>query len=235
MAEGRYNNSTRALIDLSKEYARGAFKIVYEGTYTEGDRRGESCVCKQFISGSVYEDSYFEHELDVVKKATNIVSQFNRTNCIDKIVKINQPEIWVEDNDEERCLIEPMIDNFEKFNSNSGWSRNAAGWAQAMQALTHFSYHCSNGQFTLCDLQGGVYSNGIVLTDPVVMSTDQRYGPTDLGSDGIDNFFYRHVCGQYCKSGWKRPSQPRPAFHPIKGTTMLRVNTRHDRAPLSRN
>lgn len=33
-------------------------------------------------------------------------------------------------------------------------------WGEAMQALSHFSYHKSGGQFLLCDLQGGSYRNG---------------------------------------------------------------------------
>jgi hypothetical protein len=37
----------------------------------------------------------------------------------------------------------------------------------------------------LCDLQGGVYSDGVVLTDPVVMSRDNSLGPTDLGPPGL--------------------------------------------------
>ena len=39
--------------------------------------------------------------------------------------------------------------------------------------LSHYSYHVSNGAYLLCDLQGGVYKDGVVLTDPVVMSVTQ--------------------------------------------------------------
>ncbi|KAF9161458.1 hypothetical protein BGX20_002107 [Mortierella sp. AD010] len=185
MAESRCNNSTSAAIDSSVEYARGAFKKVYKGKYTEGSRTGQPCVSKVFISGSVFENSYFQHEMDVVKKATEIVRAFNGLELINKRIVINQPEIWVFRDSQALTLIEPLIENFEKFNSNSGWTQDTTSWGQAMQALAHYSFHYSNGQLTLCDLQGGVYSDGIVLTDPVVMSTDRRFGPTDLGKDGI--------------------------------------------------
>jgi hypothetical protein len=33
-----------------------------------------------------------------------------------------------------------------------------------MQALSHYSYHKSGGQLVLCDLQGGLTSQGAVLT-----------------------------------------------------------------------
>ena len=60
-----------------------------------------------------------------------------------------------------KSLVEPMIENFEKFNSNTGWADMTGGASsEAMQALSHFSYHNSSGQFLLCDIQGGVYSNG---------------------------------------------------------------------------
>jgi hypothetical protein len=36
----------------------------------------------------------------------------------------------------------------------------AAAVVQAMQALSHFSYHKTGGQLVLCDLQGGIMSRG---------------------------------------------------------------------------
>ncbi|KAF8979197.1 hypothetical protein BGZ46_005706 [Entomortierella lignicola] len=235
MSEARRNLSSSAIIDNKVEYARGAFKMVYKGKYTEGSRTGQDCVCKVFISGSVYEKSFFQHEMDVVSKATDIVRGFNALGALDKKIIINQPEIWqFQYGDQALNLIEPMIDNFEKFNSNSGWVQNTTPWGKAMQALTHFSYHHSGGQFALCDLQGGIYSDGLILTDPVVMSRDGRFGPTDLGKDGIENFFALHTCSNYCRSSWSRPANRNQIFQPIKGTTMMQVQTQLGRYPLSR-
>lgn len=54
------------------------------------------------------------------------------------------------------CLVEPYIEDFEKFNSNSGWAPVTGNlWSDVMQALSHFSYHNSGGQYLLCSLQGG--------------------------------------------------------------------------------
>lgn len=103
-----------------------------------------------------------------------------------------------------------------------------------MQSISHFSYHASGGNSLLCDLQGGIYSNGVVLTDPVVMSRKQLYGPTDLGSGGIETFFARHVCNQYCRGAWSKPRQPHAHFEEKKGTSMMMVLTRNSRQPLSR-
>lgn len=171
--------------------------------------------------------------MEVVEKATEIVSAYNALGLIDKKIIINQPQIWHFEEDKQLNLVEPMIDNFEKFNSNTGWAQKSTPWGQVMQALTHFSYHQSSGQFTLCDLQGGVYSDGIVLTDPVVMSMRQRFGPTDLGRDGIETFFARHVCSRYCQSSWSRPRRKLVLFEAAKGTTMIEVETKTGRSPLS--
>ena len=39
---------------------------------------------------------------------------------------------------------------------------------KTMQALSHYSYHFSDGQRLVCDLQGGHYGDYYILTDPVI-------------------------------------------------------------------
>ena len=119
--------------------------------------------------------------------------------------------------------------NYAKFNSNSGWADDSLPWPRVMQALSHFTYHISNGQCVLCDLQGGVYHDGVVLTDPVIMSNSQSYGPTDLGSRGISTFFFHQVCNEYCRREWRRPKNQAQHYAKTAGTTMERVPTRRSR------
>ena len=38
---------------------------------------------------------------------------------------------------------------------------------KTMQALSHYSYHFSDGQRLVCDLQGGYYGDYYILTDPI--------------------------------------------------------------------
>lgn len=45
-----------------------------------------------------------------------------------------------------------------------------------MQALSHFSYHFSDGNLLLCDLQGGIAQDHIILTDPVILSKERKFG-----------------------------------------------------------
>ena len=86
----------------------------------------------------------------------------------------------------------------------------------------------------MCDLQGGIYSDGFVITDPVIMSQKQEYGPTDLGNAGISTFFSYHVCNSYCQINWTSPKNKNAAFRKQKGTTMT-LPTAYGRNPLSKN
>lgn len=233
----RENNSSRATVSMDTVYAQGAFKNVYKGKYTTGDRAGQDCVCKIFKSGSVFEESFFDSELKVVNKALEIINRFNDDSVINKRIWLNMPAVWtfLEESDRagEKSLIEPMIDNFEKFNSNTGWTpEESSPWIQVMQALSHYSYHSTNGQLLFCDLQGGVYKDGFVITDPVIMSMTQVYGPTDLGSEGISTFFARHKCNNFCNSQWMAPKNKKVFFKVQKGSAMI-LPTKRSRAPLT--
>ena len=245
----RKNNATQARVDTNYVWNEGSFKVVYKGRYTRGERAGQPCVCKMLrgTDHDPYAESIFDEELEIVRKSQDILDKFNAEGCVDRKVYLNEPEVWTFSEEAgtwagKKALVEPMIENFEKFNSNSGWVAPAqVPWSQVMQALSHFSYDTTGGSFLLCDLQGGAYRDGMVLTDPVVMSRDHRYGPTDLGPQGIANCFSQHTCNKFCSLSWVRPKLQgwKLDIKPTKGTSMMNSNgqmmvpTRHSRAPLS--
>lgn len=228
---GRYNISTLAHIpryELNNPFAEGAFRYVARGTYESGSRSGQACVAKWFKTGLNFEADYFTLDIKAADKALEIVNRFNDLNLIDKDIKINVPEVWTytEDSREQwagaKMLCEPFIQNYQKFNSNSGWFDDSETWGEVMQALSHFSYHVSGGFFVLCDLQGGIYQREVVLSDPVILSRRREYGVTDLGPEGIDSFFHQHECNSFCRPHWTQPSRPAQYFRPTPGTTMIR-------------
>lgn len=225
----RQNNASKATITMEVLFAEGSFKNVYKGIYIEGERKGEACVCKIFKSGSVFENSYFKNELKVVEKALEIINKFNVDGFVNQNIWLNMPTIWVFDKNftrpGEKALVEPMIANFEKFNSNTGWMpTESSPWIEVMQALSHFSYHSTDRKLLLCDLQGGIYKDGFIITDPVIMSNIQEYGPTDLGSDGISTFFAYHRCNKFCRKDWLAPApqDKKKYFKVQKGSAMMR-------------
>jgi hypothetical protein len=234
-AAGR-NNATEATFthyDLSNPFAEGGFRWVAKGIYTIGDRAGEACVCKWFKSGKVFESTFFDLDIQAMEKALGLIKEWNSQRFIDKTIKLNVPEVWTFKRGADahfadtKYLQEPFIDNYQKFNSNTGWADDGTPWPRVMQALSHFSYHVSGGQFVLCDLQGGVYSNAVCLTDPVILSRNKRFGVTDLGSAGISSFFSNHRCNEYCKSSWSKPTDQTRYFTPQAGTSMIATNANH--------
>jgi len=161
MAYQRTNNATSADIDQDRPFAEGTFKLVYRGNYTTGARTGQPCVAKEFKTGSVYENHYFAEEMNIIARTQKVINDWHAAKIIDRKILLNTPAIWTSTEFKHKALIEPFIANFEKFNSNSGWTPTVSDiWGEVMQALSHFSYHSSGGQFLLCDLQGGSYSDG---------------------------------------------------------------------------
>ncbi len=81
----------------------------------------------------------------------------------------------------------------------------------------------------MCDLQGGIYDVGVVLTDPVILSRTRQYGVTDLGAEGISTFFGTHRCNGFCRVEWSAPRDRGIYFKPTSGTSMIRTGTpKHD-------
>jgi hypothetical protein len=211
--EHETSNISTLVDQLESRWGEGAFRWVHKGKYVGGPQEGESCVLKEFKTGSVYEESFFVADLQTVHKAAELISAFNDGRFVaNRKIYLNMPQVWQSiypdsSGRRKKKLVEPMLEGvFLKFNSNSGYTNGA----EVMQALSHFSYHHSHGKYLLCDLQGGHYEDSYILTDPVIMSTDNSkiYGPTDLGSEGIDNFFGRHKCGVFCKNHWRKPVRP---------------------------
>ena len=143
----RWNISSTAHVYTDKIFSDGSFKNVYRAKYTEGQRAGEACVAKEMKSGSTWMASVFDNELKVVSRAVDIIEQFNNARVISRRILMNRPSVWQYDQHypEWRAqgiagasvLVEPLIENFEKFNSNSGWAAthrvDELGWTQVMQ------------------------------------------------------------------------------------------------------
>jgi hypothetical protein len=119
----RDNLSTFAVVDtFSKPWAEGSFRYVVKGKYTDGTRQGEECVAKWFKTGVVFESEFYHADLEVVKVATRIITEWNKETFITPLIRLNQPAIWVGQPgcsiEGQRVLVEPLIQNYTKFNSN---------------------------------------------------------------------------------------------------------------------
>lgn len=224
-ASGYLFSGGRATYESAVVSWEGSHKYVHKGTYTKGKRTGEQCVVKAFKSGPVYSKVDFSEDLSCISKAREIAEAFNAVVNPCRRVTFNDAEVWVRESQEEtkeHLLVEPMISgDYHRFNSNTGFQKDHE---DIMAALSHFSYHYTGGTAVLCDLQGGRYHDKYILTDPVILSpTLNKYGPTDLGQAGIENFFSQHECNKICHDHgrqWSLPYNARQRFKVVEGSTL---------------
>jgi len=159
----------------------------YLGRFTKGKMKGKPLVGKVF-KDDVPGGAECHHDFDraIIGKATEVVDRWNKREATKKI--------WVNGHKVARVTlggrkvlmqVERKIPRFRKFNSNMGWIPpedepwvNETWWFEVAQALSHYSYHTTNRQSLLCDLQGGfhcldpapcrdrenVHNNGLFLT-----------------------------------------------------------------------
>jgi len=219
-----------ASVDTDDLLETGAFKEVYMGRYTRGARHGEQCVSKMFRSHVQCPEDYFDKEVKASKVAAEIIESFNNEGIAPRSVKIriNMPSVRLLKGGT-KCLLEPFVHNFEKFNSNTGWYDQEASEENevdaVMQALSHYSYHVTDGKYVLCDLQGGRYLDGVILTDPTLHSLQaEQFGGADLGPKGISTFFGRHECNEYCQDDWTEPRKQHAFFKRHMGTSLIGFN-----------
>ena len=92
---------------------------------------------------------------------------------------------------------EYIAGEFKKWCSNYGF---ISAESQSMPAFMHWSWVHTRGEMMVGDLQGVWKPDGFLLTDPVIMSLSNSFGPTDTGAEGMIMFFNQHKCNNYCQS-----------------------------------
>lgn len=201
--------------DMVRPYARGCMRNVARGRYTSGPRKGQRCVVKWFHS-NLNEASALKYDLKILAKTRQVVRNFNRERVIRQRVSLNSPA--VSRHRSRRVLVEPFLHGYRKWNSNSGWTDTSSAWGQVMQALSHYSFHATRGNLVLCDLQGAIYGRSAMLSDPAICSKKKEYGMTDMGAQGISNFFATHRCNRFCSKRWIKPMPKSPSRSPSRPT-----------------
>mmetsp|Transcript_3852 Transcript_3852/g.8294 ORF Transcript_3852/g.8294 Transcript_3852/m.8294 type:complete len:269 (+) Transcript_3852:718-1524(+) len=229
----RTNLSSTDVRISSRKLGEGAFRVCLEGHYVGGNRNNQEAACKRFkpMFRSM-EDEYFAKDFEIADVAIVYAENWNNFCESDEIILITKGHI-IHSNSGIRYLAEPLIRGFTKFTSNNGWIDQDEGWTtEAMEAFSHYTYHCSGGNHLVCDLQGRYRDNRnyrggksrFELTDVAICSRTRCFGPTDLCEKGIETFFHNHVCNQFCNHGrtWLRPYSTRDWFPRIgKATSMF--------------
>lgn len=212
-------NSTEVSIDTNDELGTGTFRITFRGTYMNGRRIHQSAACKRFHPHyeALYATEFYSYEFKVVDQAIAFAQQWNAFCQMKDSIAFNKGNLVVLHGT--TYLFEPIIEPYYKYTNNAGWILNDPSKRkviECLEAFCHFTYHSSDRNMIVCDLQGIYKLNRFLftkshyrLTDPAICSSRRLYGPTDMGQKGIASFFAKHRCNQFCekygKGKWKRP------------------------------
>ena len=84
--------------------------------------------------------------------------------------------------------------------SNTGKAHSHSQDHRELQAFSHFTWVHSKKQLVVCDLQGTIKRDKILLTDPAIHADKyMQFGSTNLGTQGIKLFLRRHKCNEICR------------------------------------
>jgi hypothetical protein len=204
---------TREIWIHERPFAKGALRFAYPAVLNVSDGIKEepvllNCVVKESISleprcntKQYYEESleiqmianYLSHMFgkDLSKKDKN----FQRLRFLDSdLIRVKETGVYY-------CIEEFVEGVFKKWSNNQGYV-NTSEYAHLLNAFSHWTYEFTNEYLIVTDLQGFVYKrNEYILTDPAILcEVDMdRFGSTNLGSNGIREFFLNHRCNKICK------------------------------------
>lgn len=138
MQSCRENKSVEGRVDRSRVVGEGSFKRVYRGTYVEGERQGQPQATKEIINTTPHTANVFQYDIVVAKAAAQVVEAWNAASFTDTRVLVTIPEVWAYTGDSDVSgvahLVEPFLENYEKFNSNTGWvPAKQRRWTELMQ------------------------------------------------------------------------------------------------------
>eukprot|EP01012_Entosiphon_sulcatum_P043056 TRINITY_DN57222_c0_g1_i1.p1 TRINITY_DN57222_c0_g1~~TRINITY_DN57222_c0_g1_i1.p1 ORF type:complete len:264 (+),score=22.13 TRINITY_DN57222_c0_g1_i1:48-794(+) len=166
-------------------------------------------IAKRYKDPNTPRRAYFE-EVEMQGKAKSFAEAFNGKNPPKRISCILPFVIEFQRRPGLTMSVEPFMNGtFTKQSNNYGWvspeDRNTPA------AFSHFTYHTSGNRLLVCDIQGV----GDTYTDAQIHSADRagRFGPADLGPQGIAQFFRTHRCNALCQffnlpaPGKRKPQQ----------------------------
>ena len=224
----------------TEPFSEGACRYAYNAYYTDSHSsryHGEKAIVKKLKNFTYWKREDWDEETKLATKAKELVDKWNATrfpfihkffrNATRTVTKqyiIHVPEVirnigtggdfkygeWV--------TLEPFIEgHYEKWNSNSGWSKEEY---LSVHAFCHWTYHYSGGLLLLCDAQGVRNGDSYCLTDPAICSMHKgQYGMTDCGEAAIAQWFREHRCNTFCKPGWKRHHSSTPSLPIVAAST----------------
>ena len=96
-------------------------------------------------------------------------------------------------------LLSDYKERFKKWNNNCGYV-SEKNYSATLDAFSHWTYTVTEGFLMVVDLQGVDRDDKYILTDPSIHCKEPRFGLTNLGNYGMEQFFKSHRCGSVCEA-----------------------------------
>ena len=178
-------------------FADGEESMVYKGLDT---RRNSLLTLKQLKAAANNFDKYTKmQEIQVI---ASVYARCFNTCRASRLPELDFLAVDIVDVNGTYYLAQEYAPgNFEKYNTNNGIVCPDPPHSDVMQTFSHFTFFKSEQSLLICDLEGVVNGNRVVLTDPAIHNRTfpKKYGPTDGGFLGIRRFFGSHECNSICR------------------------------------
>ena len=150
-------NSTEVTIDTEDVLGTGTFRVTCRGTYVNGRRMGQTAACKRFLPyyEQLFASEIYNDDFKVIHQAIVLAQQWNNFCHSKDSITFNKGNLCSLDGI--RYLFEPMIQPYFKYTNNTGWilkDPSKRVTIECLEAFCHFTYHNSDRNMIVCDLQG---------------------------------------------------------------------------------
>jgi len=173
----------------------GSMRVVYQMKDLSRHAGDQECVAK-LLKTPASPKAYFE-EVEMQAVCKDLAHEFNKRKPPKKIDFILPYVIEFPHSGVFATVEKKLSGSYKKHTNNYGFV--SAEDRNTPQAFSHFSWVQSGGKLLVCDIQGV----GDVYTDPQIHSNEGpgifKYGPGDIGVEGINKFFTTHRCNAICE------------------------------------
>jgi len=185
-------------------FTSGSERNVYHGKimFIGKDKSPKDYIFKEFKTVGSGENSKTRY-LEIISAsniAFSLAAIFNSRKASSKEVNFLKSSLVTLKLSEEKkryMTVEKKITGeYTRFNTNFALINDLH---ITLEAFSHFTYVESEFYLLINDLQGVISERGFLLTDPAVQCNDtNRFGKTNLGSEGINLFKKNHICNDVC-------------------------------------
>jgi len=184
---------------ISKQpFSKGAMRAAYRMLDVAQHGPMKHKVCKMYMDKGAANEGTCRRDVQLQMISTRYAEAFNQ-HAPPKMVTFLSASYGRRKCNNELVAIEMFVPGkYIKFNSNSDFALASGdpNFHKTPQAFSHFTYVHSQCKEIVVDIQGV----NEYYTDPQLHNvTGEGYGEGNLGQEGIDAFFSKHVCNSVCE------------------------------------